>query len=154
VLARNPADAFRKRLPKVERRQMATLSVEPAAQLLSSIKHTRVYWPVMLALATGARRGEVLAMRWRSVDLPNGAVRIVESLEQTKAGQRFKSPKTEKVRAITLPRFAVDELVRLNVSRPSPCSRSAYDRPVILWFVPGPTASQCSRAALPMNLPD
>ena len=73
MLARNPADAFRKRLPKVERRQMATLSVEPAAQLLSSIKHTRVYWPVMLALATGARRGEVLAMRWRSVDLPKPA---------------------------------------------------------------------------------
>lgn len=113
VIPRNPADAFKKRLPKVERSQMATLSAEQAAQLLRSIGHTRVYWPALLALATGARRGEVLAMRWRSVDLPRGVVRIVESLEQTKSGLRFKAPKTEKVRAVTLPRFAIDELGRL-----------------------------------------
>jgi integrase len=113
VLARNPADAFRKRLPKVERRQMVTLNTEQAAQLLRAIRHTRVYWPVLLALATGARRGEVLALRWRNVDLGRGAVRIVESLEQTKSGLRFKAPKTDKVRAVTLPAFAIGELQRL-----------------------------------------
>ena len=41
VLARNPADAFRKRLPKVERREMVTLTAEQAARLLDAIKHTR-----------------------------------------------------------------------------------------------------------------
>jgi integrase len=56
------------------------------------------------------RRGEVLALRWRNVDLDRGVVRVVESLEQTKAGLRFKSPKTDKARAITLPAFATDEL--------------------------------------------
>ena len=113
VLARNPADAFKKRLPKVERHQMTTLSTDQAAQLLGRIRHTRVYLPVLLALATGARRGEVLALRWRNVDLPRSTIRIVESLEQTKAGLRFKAPKTEKVRAVTLPRFAVEELLNL-----------------------------------------
>jgi integrase len=39
--------------------------------------------------------------------------RVVESLEQTKAALRFKAPKTEKARAITLPAFAVEELRRL-----------------------------------------
>jgi integrase len=37
----------------------------------------------------------------------------MESLEQTKAGIRFKAPKTERTRAITLPAFAIDELRRL-----------------------------------------
>ena len=37
----------------------------------------------------------------------------MESVEQTKAGLRFKAPKTEQARAVTLPAFAVDELRRL-----------------------------------------
>ena len=64
VLFRNPADAFKKRLPKVECREMATLSTEQSAHLLQAKGQTRVYWPVLLALSTGMRRGEVLAMRW------------------------------------------------------------------------------------------
>jgi integrase len=110
LLARNPADTFKKRLPKVERRPMATLSAEQAQRLLAAIKHTRVYWPVLLALATGMRRGEILALRWRNVDLERGALRVVESLEQTKLGLRFKAPKNNKPRTIALPAFALEDL--------------------------------------------
>jgi integrase len=113
LIARNPADAFKKRLPKVERREMATLTTHQAQALLAAIRHVRVYWPVLIALGTGARRGEILALRWRNVDLDRGSLCIVESLEQTKAGLRFKAPKNEKTRAITLPAFAVAELRRL-----------------------------------------
>jgi integrase len=62
LLARNPAEVFRKRLPKVERKEMVTLNAEESARYLASIKDTRTYWPVMLALATGMRRGELLAL--------------------------------------------------------------------------------------------
>ena len=113
LIARNPCDVFKKRLPKVERREMTTLTVDQAQRLLAAIRHTRVYWPVLIALATGARRGEILALRWRNVDLDRSSLRVVESLEQTKAGLRFKAPKNEKARAIALPAFAVVELQRL-----------------------------------------
>jgi len=113
LIGRNPCDAFRKRLPKVEHREMAILTAEQSAQLLASIRHTRVYWPTLIALATGARRGEILALRWRNVDLDRGTIRIVESLEQTKTGLRAKAPKSEKARAIALPAFAIGELRRL-----------------------------------------
>jgi integrase len=113
LIARNPCDAFRRRLPKVEPEDMQTLTVSEAQHLLDAIRHTRVYWPTLIALATGMRRGEILALRWRNVDLDRGSVRVVESLEQTKAGLRFKSPKNDKARAVTLPAFAVDELRRL-----------------------------------------
>jgi integrase len=111
ALARNPADAL-KRLPKVERKSPATPTVEQSQRLLTEIKHTTSYWPVMLALATGLRRGEILALRWRNVDLDRGALRVVESLEQTKAGLRFKSTKSEKGRGVALPCFAMAELRR------------------------------------------
>jgi integrase len=113
LLVRNPADAFKKRLPKVERKEIATLTVEQSAYLLDSIRHMHIYWPVLLALATGMRRGEILALRWKNLDLDRGMLRVMESLEQTKAGIRFKSPKTDRTRAITLPAFAVAELCRL-----------------------------------------
>jgi integrase len=114
VLARNPADVFKTRLPKVERREMVTLTTEQGIRLLAAIKHTRIYGPVLIALVTGMRRGEILALRWRNVDLERAILRVVESLEQTKAGVlRFKAPKTDKARSITLPSFAVEELHRL-----------------------------------------
>jgi integrase len=49
LLARNPADAFKKRLPKVERKKIATLTVEQSGRLLDSIRHMHIYWPVLLA---------------------------------------------------------------------------------------------------------
>jgi integrase len=113
VIARNPCDAFKKkRLPKVERRQLATLTAQQANVLLDRIHHSRVYWPALIALATGMRRGEILALRWKNVG-ENGVARVVESLEQTKAGLRFKPPKGAKVRAVALPAFAIEELRRL-----------------------------------------
>jgi integrase len=113
LLARNPAEAFKKRLPRVERTEMKTLTVDQSACLLAAIKHTRIYWPVLLALSTGMRRGEVFALRWKNVDLERGHLSVIESLEQTKGGIRFKSPKTDRSRVVTLPAFAIGELRRL-----------------------------------------
>jgi len=113
LLARNPAEALKKRLPKVERREITTLTVEKSAHLLDSIKHMHLYWPVLLALATGMRRGEILALRWKNVDLDRGMLSVVQSLEQTTDGLRFKDSKTGRNRAIPLPAFTIEELRRL-----------------------------------------
>jgi integrase len=110
ILARNPCDAVKP--PRVERRKSVTLSADQAAQLLSALAHSRVYWPTLIALATGMRRGEILALRWQHVDRDRGTLQVVETLEQTKTSLRFKPPKNGKTRAITLPAFAVAELRR------------------------------------------
>lgn len=61
-----------------------------------------------LDAATGARRGEVLALRWS--DYMDGAVFITRSLAQTKKGLEFKSTKTEAPRRVTLPDSAITSL--------------------------------------------
>jgi integrase len=92
---------------------MATLTAVQSTRLLAAIEHTRVYWGVLLAVSTGARRGEILALRWKNVDLERGMLRVMESLEQTKTGIRFKAPKTDRSRAVTLPAFATEKLRQL-----------------------------------------
>jgi integrase len=54
----------------------------------------------VLALSSGARRGELLALNWANVDLDAGTIKIERSLEQTKAGLRFKAPKTKNGRRV------------------------------------------------------
>ena len=115
ILVRNPADLVKP--PRVERAKSTTLSAEQAAQLLGALAHSRVYWPTLVALATGMRRGEVLALRWQHVDLERGVLEVVETIEETKTSLRFKPPKNGKTRAITLPAFAVAELRRLKLEQ-------------------------------------
>lgn len=109
LLSRNPADAVQP--PRPERREIGALDRQQAADLIEAVKPTRLHLPVLLAIATGVRRGEVLALRWKDVDLRAGVVTIRQSLEQTKDGIRFKSPKTKRsARSIQLPAFAVAAL--------------------------------------------
>ena len=61
---------------------------------LASIRHKQLYWPVLLALTTGMRRGEILALRWKNVDLERKTLGVTESLEQTASSIRFKRPKS------------------------------------------------------------
>jgi integrase len=73
--------------------------------------------PALLAVLWGLRRGEICALRWRNVDLAAGQLSVVESLEQTKAGLRFKSPKSGKGRTVALASIVVDELRTHRVKR-------------------------------------
>jgi integrase len=113
LVGKNPCDAFRKRLVRIERRELSVLTAYQSTLLLDAIRSRRLYWPVLIALAAGARRGEILALRWRNVDLDARTIRIERSLEHTKDGLRFKTPKSGKSRAVVLPGLAIDELRRL-----------------------------------------
>jgi integrase len=61
-----------------------------------------------LDAATGARRGEVLALRWS--DYIGDAIVITRSLAQTKSGLEFKGTKTDEPRRVTLPDSAIASL--------------------------------------------
>src|SRR6516165_10276571 len=98
------------RAPKVTDEEMVI--VRDVAALLVKLRHWRLGPVAMVALFTGMRLSEVLALRWNCVDLDAKVIRVREALEQTKAhGIRFKSAKTRAGRRdITLPDILVDAL--------------------------------------------
>lgn len=110
VVARNVASAVSP--PKVVAREIEILTQEQVAAVLDRLKDHWLFPIVSLALATGMRRGELLALRWSDVDLDDAWVRVERSLEETKKhGLRFKAPKTEHGRrTIKLPPTAVSTL--------------------------------------------
>lgn len=81
----NPCRKVRK--AKEPRGRVRYLSDDERARLLEACRESRspyLYAIVVLALSTGARRGEILGMTWDQVDLGKGAV----YLEDTKNGDR------------------------------------------------------------------
>jgi len=61
------------------------------------------YPAVAFAAYTGARRGEVLALRWSDLNVEEKCVTIRRSLCKTDRGFQFKAPKNDKSRVLTLP---------------------------------------------------
>jgi integrase len=108
LITRNPADAVDP--PKVDWKPMQTYDLSQTAELIELFSVHTLFVPVLFAVLCGLRRGEICALRWRNVDLMAAQISVVESLEQTKAGLRFKSPKSGKGRTVALSATVVDEL--------------------------------------------
>jgi integrase len=108
MIIRNPADAVDP--PKVERSAMTTYDMGQTAELLDGVRGTRLSVPVLLGVMCGLRRGEIAALRWRSVDLAGAQVAIVQSAEQTREGVRYKEPKSGRARTVALSAIVAEEL--------------------------------------------
>lgn len=98
LLARNPADAVEP--PRSAKREMQVLDEEQTAKLLDVAKGSRLSMVIFLAVATGLRRGEILALRWEDIDLDGASLQVRRTLEQARGGLRFKEPKTERGRRL------------------------------------------------------
>jgi integrase len=108
MIVRNPADSVRP--PKSERKPLQVLDVDGTADLVETARGTNLFLPILLGVTTGLRRGEVAALRWRHVDLDKACLSIAESAEQTKAGVRYKPPKSGKGRSVALSATVIEEL--------------------------------------------
>ncbi len=98
------------KLPRMERVEARALSQEEIRRLRDVCRGDWTLTFVDISLATGARRGELLALEWPDIDWLNVTVKITKSLEQTKAGLRVKSPKSGRARKFRLGQTAVTSL--------------------------------------------
>ena len=108
IITRNPM--ARIELPKMTKKPPAIVEKDGARKLLERAQGTRLYPFILLGLASGARRGELLALQWSDIDFKAGIMNVTKSLEQTKAGLRVKSTKSEKPRRFAVPAAALDAL--------------------------------------------
>jgi integrase len=84
------------------------------AKLVAGFTTSSLYPVVALATATGARRNELLALRWTDLDTEKKTLRIERAWEQTKKyGLRLKPPKTKRgLRTIDIHQSMVDLLLK------------------------------------------
>jgi integrase len=116
ILGRNVADAVEP--PRPDRFEARVLDERETGRLLDALRDTRLFVPTLLAITTGLRRGELLALRWQDVDLGAGMLSVRKTLEQTRSGVRFKEPKSAKSRrSVVLPPIAVEALRRHRVEQ-------------------------------------
>jgi integrase len=99
--------------PRTERPELHSPDAAKVTRVLDTARGTRLYVPLALAASTGLRRGELLALRWRDVDLETGSVRVVASLQRVGADLVFLPPKTDRARrTVGLPPAAIALLRR------------------------------------------
>lgn len=110
LVAGNPAAGVD--APRVARTEMKVLDQPQTAAMLKAAESLSIYVPILLAVTTGMRRGEVLALHWKDVDLDCRSLSVAHTLEQTKTGGLvFKTPKTERSRRmIALPALTAEVL--------------------------------------------
>jgi len=110
-LASSPAAAVQP--PRPRRPEVAVVDEALAERLLDAVGGTYFEVPVSMAIATGMRRGEILALRWADVDEDLAIARVNRTLQTTSKGLVFELPKTRRSkRAIVLPQFIRTYLAR------------------------------------------
>ena len=112
IIPDNPAEDVRRRRTKAPRGADAGMRVLPIDGLFKLFDHAKAaqsknapYELVLLAFDSGARRGELMALRWSDFDADKRTIRISRAVDETQAyGVTIKdSPKNESSRrTITL----------------------------------------------------
>ena len=114
LIVRNPCDLVSP--PRRKRFEIQPLNTQQIHQLLAAAKGHRLEALFLLALATGMRRGELLALKWQDLDLERRVLqvrRILTRIPSKLSGRGFEEtePKTERGRrSILLPPFVVEAL--------------------------------------------
>ena len=105
----NPCSAVDK--PRRPTRAPTTLTREQCAAVLASAAETRLGALYVVAALTGARRGELLALQWKDLDLKRGTMRVHQTLSELSGKHALGDTKTDRSRrTVALPSQAVAAL--------------------------------------------
>jgi integrase len=89
LIATNPCAAASP--PRSARREMRALDRDESLRLIDAASGTRLFVPIVLSIAVGFRRGELLALTWADVDFEQGTVSVSRTLNSDLS---FGEPKT------------------------------------------------------------
>lgn len=102
--------------PKVVQEKTDVYTKEEVIQLFDLLQSEPIQWRIFfsLAITTGLRRGELLALRWSEIDFERGTLQVNHSLTHTKKyGLQLTAPKTESSRrTVSIPRYLLEEMKR------------------------------------------
>jgi len=87
-------------LPRITRREMEALSVGECRRFLHIAKETKWSGLFALALTTGMRPSEYLALKWSDIDWHRGAASVCRTIQHSKAGFLFDDTKRKRSRRV------------------------------------------------------
>lgn len=97
----NPADSVEK--PKKIRKEMVVWTQEEVNEVLKRTKDMTIYIPILLAVGTGMRRGEILGLTWDNVDFDDSVIYVQKQLQKINDQLILMQPKTKRsIRKITI----------------------------------------------------
>ena len=98
-------------LPKVEHKEMKTLTADQLSAFFREAKETGVYELYYLDLATGLRRGELLGLKWTDMDFNRGVLKIQRAISRQNGRVEVAPLKTKNAyRTLPLSADAIDVL--------------------------------------------
>lgn len=111
IVARNAADYVQ--APRATRREMRVLNSEEVRRFIDAATGTRLEALFVLAVTSGMREGELLALRWKDVDLDSSKLLVRATLQRRRGEFAFVEPKTARSRRqVLLSELAVSALRR------------------------------------------
>lgn len=119
IVSRNPLDAIAQDAPQRANPKTDAFTDAEIPALIDAARSTRWDAAIMLALATGMRRGELAALRWMDVTIEadaegieRGRVTVARAFAQTRKSIALKSTKSGARRTIPLSRLGIEALQR------------------------------------------
>jgi integrase len=97
-LARNPADAADPPRLASTHAEMTTWDAAETATFLASMQDNRLGAAFLMLATTGARRGEVLGLRWSDINLETGPAAIQQTVITVRDQPAIGEPKTSRGR--------------------------------------------------------
>lgn len=98
-----PSHPMRKvRKPPASPKRVRFLTPDEQQRLLAACRASKnpgLYPLVLLALSTGARRGELFSLRWQDVDLVEGSLRLAQTKNKDRRAVPVRGPALEVLRA-------------------------------------------------------
>ncbi|MGM0807572.1 MAG: tyrosine-type recombinase/integrase [Bacillota bacterium] len=108
--------------PKRKKSKFDVWTLSELETFLEGIKHIRYYQLYLLAAHTGMRKGEVIAIRWKDLDLEKGYVRVSRTFTFDNFKPTFTTPKTESsIRNIKLPESVLKEMKAYRIRKKEEC---------------------------------
>lgn len=98
--------------PRLVKKEMQIWTMEQCQHFLQAIKDHQMYIVFSIAIWTGMRRGEVLGLRWKDIDLKNRTISISQTLSwRTSGGLVFQDTKTQNSnRSVSIPEVLLNDL--------------------------------------------
>lgn len=105
--------------PRVVSRRGTPLTLDQARRLLEGIQGHRLEAVLMMAMITGMRKGEILALRWSDVDFERQVLHVLRTVDYIPPyGYVENEPKTQAgKRTIDLPEFFLEMLKQHRVKQ-------------------------------------